>query len=266
MVILLSKFHRNWTATQKSLGNALQKSVIFCSVERSFREDKMRRAIGYIRVSTASQANEGISLEAQEEKVRAWAVANGYDAVRIHRDAGISGCRTGNRPALRAAIEEACENQAALVVYSLSRLARSTRDALEISDRLSKAGADLVSITEKIDTTSAAGKMVFRMLAVLSEFETDLLSERTSMALAHLKKQGRKTGGYVPYGYDVSDDGYLVADPLEQEVISLIKELRYQGMSLRRIAAELNGRGLKSKRGGKWYPQSVSNILNRDAA
>jgi DNA invertase Pin-like site-specific DNA recombinase len=65
----------------------------------------------------------------------------------------------------------ACERKAALIVYSLSRLARSTKDAIAISERLAKNGADLVSLSERIDTTTAAGKIVFRMLAVLAEFE-----------------------------------------------------------------------------------------------
>jgi site-specific DNA recombinase len=66
-----------------------------------------------------------------------------------------------------------------LVVYSLSRLTRSTTDMLHVSELMEQRGVDLVSLTEKIDTISAAGKMVFRMLSVLNEFERDLVSERT---------------------------------------------------------------------------------------
>jgi site-specific DNA recombinase len=72
-----------------------------------------------------------------------------------------------------------CELNGILFVYSLSRLARSTKGTLAIPDRLQKADADLVSLSEKLDTNSAAGKMVFRMLAVLEEFESDQISERT---------------------------------------------------------------------------------------
>ena len=69
-----------------------------------------------------------------------------------------------------------------------------------INERLHKAGADLVSLSEKIDTTSAAGKMVFRMLAVLAEFERDIISERTAGAMQHKRGLGEYTGGLVPYG------------------------------------------------------------------
>src|SRR5438067_13834535 len=123
-------------------------------------------AIGYCRVSTELQAQEGISLEAQQARIRAWCEGNGYALSHVHVDAGLSGSRADNRPALRAALNEACRTKATLVVYSLSRLARSTKDAIAISDCLAKSGADLVSLSERVDTTSAAGKMIFRMLAV----------------------------------------------------------------------------------------------------
>lgn len=146
----------------------------------------MQNAIGYLRVSTAGQVEDGVSLDAQRAKVEAWALANDYTLLGVQVDAGLSGGRADNRPGLQRAIAEACRQKAALVVYSLSRLARSTRDTLAIGEQLDRAGADLVSLSEKIDTTSAAGKMVFRMLAVLSEFERDQISERTKSALQHM--------------------------------------------------------------------------------
>ena len=153
----------------------------------------MGKAIGYIRVSTDGQATDGVSLEAQEAKIRAWGDLNGYEIVSIHVDAGLSGKRADNRPALQEALSR-CAKGSALVVYSLSRLARSTKDTLEIADRLAGTGADLVSLSERIDTTTASGKMVFRMLAVLAEFERDQVSERTRFAMAHKKGNGERVG------------------------------------------------------------------------
>lgn len=124
------------------------------------------RAVGYLRVSTTKQAVDGVSLAAQQEKIKAWAGLNEASLEDSYEDAGISGKGMEQRPGLAAAIEHACRRKAVLVVYSLSRLARSTRDTLAIADRLERAGADLVSLTERIDTTSAAGKMVFRLLGV----------------------------------------------------------------------------------------------------
>ena len=161
----------------------------------------MKTAIGYIRVSTEAQANEGVSLDTQRAKIAAWCVVNDIELTTCFVDAGLSGKRSDNRPELQRAIDAVTTCGGVLVVYSLSRLARSTKDTIVISERLDKAGCDLVSLSEKIDTTSAAGKMVFRMLAVMAEFERDLVSERTTAALAHKRSQGKRTGG-IPFGWD----------------------------------------------------------------
>src|SRR5690348_7915915 len=106
------------------------------------------QAVIYIRVSTLDQANEGVSLDAQRARAKQWAAANGYGVFpHVFCDA-ISGKRMSNRPELQRALDEACRVKGrAVIVYSLSRLARSTRDAIAIADRLAKAGCDLVSLT-----------------------------------------------------------------------------------------------------------------------
>jgi len=220
-------------------------------------------AIGYIRVSTEGQAQNGVSLDAQRDRIRAWAESNGYELAVVQVDEGISGGKLTNRPAAQRAIAQACKHKAALVVYSLSRLARSTRDAIDISERLHKAGADLVSLSEAIDTTTAAGKMVFRMLAVLAEFERDLVSERTTMALRHLKHQGRRIGRWLPYGYDLDADGeHLAENPAEQETVALIRSWHDAGRTMRTIADDLNSRGIPAKQGGQWSHVGVWRVLN----
>ncbi|MBI1312225.1 recombinase family protein, partial [bacterium] len=155
---------------------------------------------------------------------------------------------------------------AVLIVYSLSRLARSTRDTLDIAERLEKSGADLVSLSEKIDTTSAAGKMIFRMLAVLAEFERDVISERTKTALQH-KKANSERVGTVPFGYELAPDGAsLVENDTEQQTVALINELRDAGLSTRAIAAELTERRISTKKGNtRWAHTAVARILKRTA-
>lgn len=225
------------------------------------------QAIGYCRVSTQAQSKDGVSLDAQQERIRAWAMANGYKLGEIYLDAGLSGKRADNRPGLQAALANVCKGGGALVVYSLSRLARSTKDAISIAERLDKAGADLVSLTERIDTTSAAGKMVFRMLAVLSEFERDLISERTTTALAHKQGQGERVSRHIPYGWNLAGDGVaLVENATEQVGLAFVRQLRSEGWTLRAIAGELNSRGMPAKQGGTWTHQSVASVLRRLAA
>jgi DNA invertase Pin-like site-specific DNA recombinase len=222
-------------------------------------------AVLYTRVSTTKQAEEGVSLEAQETRLRSWAAGQGLDVAGVHVDAGLSGGRADNRPGLQAALADVCKRRGVLVVYSLSRVARSTRDALAIAERLEKAGADLVSLSEAIDTTSAAGKMVFRMLAVLAEFERDLISERTLSAMDHLRRQGRKISGNIPFGFEEAEGGRLVPNEQEQAVLSRIRSLRDAGASLRAIAAALAESGTPTKSGLlTWTPATIRGVLLRD--
>ena len=222
-------------------------------------------AIGYARVSTDGQVTDGVSLAAQQARIRAWCEANGYTLVGLHVDAGLSGGRADNRPALQTALTEACKQRAVLIVYSLSRLARSTRDTILISERLAKSGADLVSLSEKLDTTSAAGKMLFRLMAVMSEFEKDVIAERTKCAMGHLRTQGQRISGRIPYGYDLASDGQnLVPNAQEQEGLRVMLALRKRGKGRRRIAAALSKQGIATKTGTAWSPQAVGAILKRE--
>lgn len=217
-------------------------------------------AIGYIRVSTEGQAQDGVSLDAQRAKIEAWCDLNDYTLTAVHVDAGISGKSADNRPGLQAALSE-CRKGCALVVYSLSRLARSTRDTIEISERLNKVGADMVSLSEKIDTTTAAGKMVFRMLAVLAEFERDQISERTASAMQFKKAKGERVGS-VPYGYFLDGDNItLIENPAEQAVIRQARELKESGLSLRAIAAKLDERGFAARNGQTFQATQIKRMV-----
>lgn len=220
------------------------------------------KAVGYIRVSSEAQLD-GVSLNAQESKIRAWAELNEAAEVRIFRDEGISGSRADNRPGLQAALDAVGKGDA-LIVYSLSRLSRSTKDTLTLSEVLQKKDVDLVSLSERIDTTSASGKMIFRLLSVLSEFERDQISDRTRAALQYKRANGQKTGGDVPFGYRVKS-GKLYADPKEQEAVRLILDRHQSGESLRSIARELEAAGYRRKAGGStWHPQAVLSIIERE--
>ena len=220
------------------------------------------KVIGYVRVSTEEQAREGVSLEAQRHRITAWTEALDGELLFIAEDAGISGKLIRNRDGLRRAIEAACTEKAALVIYSLSRLSRSTRDTLMLADKLDKAGADLVSLSERIDTTTAAGKMVFRMLAVLNEFERDQISERTSAILQHKKAKG-EVYSPIPYGFR-REGNKLVADENEMTVVRNIRNWREEEYSLRKIASQLNNAGIPAKNGGHWYASTVRYILSNN--
>ncbi len=223
----------------------------------------MNKAIGYIRVSTTMQADEGVSLDSQRAKIEAWCSLNDYELVAVHVDAGISGKKMKNRPGLQSALAD-CKKGSALVVYSLSRLSRSIRDTMDISERLDKTGADLVSLTEKIDTTSAAGKMVFRMLSVMAQFESEQISERVSTAMQYKKKQGGRVGS-IPFGKRLdADNDNLVDDDDEMLVVAAVHHYRNGGLSLRSIVSRLEEQGYKARSGKPLQLTQVARILNAE--
>jgi DNA invertase Pin-like site-specific DNA recombinase len=221
------------------------------------------QCVAYCRVSTTGQSEEGVSLEMQRSRIAAWCEANGYQQEAVFVEA-LSGGKASNRPELQKALALACKVKGVLVVYSLSRLARSVKDTLAIAERLEKAGANLASLTERIDTNSALGKMVVRLLSTLNEFEKDTLSERTTGAMAHLRRANRRISPRIPFGYDLAADGQtLLPNAAEQATLARICSWRSEGKTLAAIAAELDAAGVPTKLGGRWGASSVRSILGR---
>lgn len=222
------------------------------------------KAIAYIRVSTEDQERDGLSLEAQQYEIKRWTEFQGYD-LEPHVEAKPGG-RMDNRPILQKAISRACETKGILVVTMLDRLVRNTRDACDICERLSQAGADLVSLKEKIDTTSAAGKMVFQVTAVFAEFERNRNSERGQSIAAYRKSQDLIHGS-VPYGKDLQDGGRLVDNEEEQRVIRWIRDLRLvSSYSLSRVCDELECEGILTKSGNsRWSKSMIRSIIKRSS-
>lgn len=224
--------------------------------------------VGYVRVSTGKQAEEGVSIPSQIARINGWCESRDTpcEAPKIFSDAGISGKRIDTRHGLKNALNAACVAGGVLVVYSFSRLARSTKDAIAIAERLEQAGADLVSLTEQIDTTSAAGKMFFRLLAVFAEFERDIGSERTKAGLDH-KRSRHERIGQIPYGVRLAEDGIsLVEDFDDTAAILKAKIMREGGRSFREIAAVFDAMGLRPKNGGaNWSASTIRRLTKRDA-
>jgi DNA invertase Pin-like site-specific DNA recombinase len=222
------------------------------------------KAVLYVRVSTTAQAQDGVGLDAQLAKLNQWATLHDAEVIGSFADEGISGS-VEDRPGLESAIALACREKAALCVYSLSRLSRSITHTIAVADRLSKAECDLVSLTEQIDSSSAAGRMIFRLLATFNQFERELAAERTKAALTFKRSQGERVGN-VLYGFTLADDGVkLIPDHVQQEAIRLIKALREDGMSFREIAAELNARNVPTQKGKPWIHTAVARIVKRAA-
>lgn len=220
----------------------------------------MKTAVGYVRVSTEEQAREGISLENQKAKIKAYAELNELDLIEVIADEGLS-AKNLNRPGIQRILEMARNREiGALVVYKLDRAFRSTIDALEVTKELDNFGVGFHSINERLDTKSPLGKFFFTLIAGIAEMERGIVGERTSDALRRKIENGEHVG-HIPYGYQI-ENGELIPFLPEQEIIKLAKELRDRGFTFQAIANEFKRREIKTKRGlVKWHPTSIRNIL-----
>jgi DNA invertase Pin-like site-specific DNA recombinase len=230
------------------------------------KQGERRAVIGYVRVSTDEQSRDGVSLDAQRDKVRLYAELHGLDLVEIECDAGVS-AKTLDRPALARVLAMLDAGALdGLVVYKLDRLTRSLADWSLLIDRYfgEKAGKALMSVSESIDTRTAGGRMVLNIMMTVAQWERETICERTQTALDHKRSRGERISGRLPYGQDLAADGkQLVPNRREQDVLAEIRSLRAQGLSLRKVCAALNDRGEPTKTGASWSPSTVRALAAR---
>jgi DNA invertase Pin-like site-specific DNA recombinase len=225
--------------------------------------------IGYVRVSTEEQSKEGVSVDAQIAKIRAYCQLYELNLVDVIVDAGLS-AKTLKRAGLQTTLAALrAKRVEGLVVCKLDRLSRSVKDWNTLIDQYfgEKAGKQLFSVGDQIDTRTAAGRLVLNVLMSVAQWEREATGERTRDALAHKKSKGERVGK-VPFGYDLAADGVsLVENEQEQRVIGEIRGLRLEGLTLRQIADELSRQGISTKEGnGSWGHQAIARILDRKAA
>lgn len=226
------------------------------------------RAALYLRVSTAEQAAYGVSLQAQEERLRAYAAANALEVVAVVREEGVSAFKPlAERPGgqdLLALVEGGKVSH--VVALKLDRLFRNAVDALTTVQDWDRMGVALHIVDlggTAINTHTAIGRFFLTMLAGFAELERNMIAERTTLAMAYKKARKEK---YAPVPFGFRENGSrLEPDPAELEAVRLIQELRAQGWSLRAIAQELNRLEVRTKRGGRrWYASTVRAILGND--
>ena len=220
------------------------------------------RAVAYLRVSTDKQADKGVSLDAQREKVEAYARLYDLELVDVIVDAGQS-AKTLDRPGLNKALGMLRSGQAeAILVAKLDRLTRSVRDLCDLVDRFFRDGKhSLLSVGEQVDTRSASGRMVLNMLTTIGQWEREAIGERTATAMQHKATRGEFTGGQAPYGFRLADDGeHLAPVEKEQTVVNEARSLRARGLSLRAVAEALWEKGLGNRAGRPLAPIQIARM------
>ena len=219
--------------------------------------------IGYVRCSSAEQATEGWSIDAQRGRIEAWCEATGARLDRIVADEGVSGMRPlHERPGGREIADLLAARRPsadAVVVLRLDRLGRDAAETLTCLRRFTNGPLGLVSIADKVDLSTPHGRAMAGVACVFADLERSLIADRTADALRELRLQGRVYGP-VPFGYAAHEDR-LVEHPVEQAVLRKIRRMRSRGLSYEKVARALNASHLPAKRGGSWHSTAVRSVL-----
>ena len=206
------------------------------------------KVVGYVRVSTAEQSNNGHGLDAQETAIRREVERRGWVLVGIERDAGMTG-KTIDRPGLASALDAVKTKRAAgLIVAKLDRLSRSVVDFGSILEAFDRMGATLIALDLGVDTSTPGGRLVANVFASVAQWEAETISLRTKEGLAAARAKGQPISGPS------------VAD--NPELRDRIAGMRADGLTMRAIAAKLNADGVPTLRGAKgWSVSSVQTAL-----
>lgn len=221
------------------------------------------RAYGYCRVSTKRQAEDGLSLQAQEKEIRAWAEYKGVELVEVIHDDGFSG-KDLNRPGLQRLLEIIKGKESEILVISkLDRLSRKVREILYLVEEVfSEGNTHLVSLSEEINTTTPMGRFFLMIMGALAQMEREQTVERIEAVMEYKREKGDHMGK-IPFGYE-REDGRLIQEAQENKALKLMKTMRADGLSYHKIAKYLNEEQIPTKKkNGRWHASTVREILLR---
>ena len=215
----------------------------------------------YMRVSTEDQAREGFSLPEQKARLETFCEFKGYEIIDYYTDAGIS-AKTGNhRPEFeRLKNDIKAKKINTIVALKLDRITRSIYDWENLMTFLDENDAYLDCVNDEINTTSANGKMISRLLMSVSQNEIERTSERTKIGLAGAIKQGH-IPHIAPLGYK-REDKKLVIDYSTKDIIIRIFDLYYNGYSYQKISNLFNEEKVLGK--DNWRDSTIMGILENE--
>jgi len=219
------------------------------------------QAVLYFRVSTDEQTESGLGMEAQRAAALAYVTRAGLSVRGLQWDEGISGATAlENRPGILPALASV-KRGGVLVVTKRDRLARDMYLTLQVESELKKRGVRLVSAADEGTQSNDLGAMIQRtMFDLFAQVEREMIRERTRRALAAKKARGERVGS-IPYGFELAPDGTrLEVNAHEQEIISLVHELRNTGHTFRGIVAHLNTNNILSRQGKQWQLRQIQNV------
>jgi site-specific DNA recombinase len=221
------------------------------------------RAGIYARTSSTSQRF-GYSIDEQVRQCLQRCLRLGWDVPYVFRDEAESGKNT-ERPMFQTMMDKAEASRFdVLVFWKLDRFSRSLMHAVQLEAQLREEGVALHSVTEQIDTTTSTGRFNFRNIASAAEFERDMIKDRSQMGLKALALEHRWPNDHPPLGYLKADDGTLLIDEDEAELVERIFREYIEVRSMPQLAHDLNQEGVPTKRGNEWTPKSISDVLKNE--
>jgi DNA invertase Pin-like site-specific DNA recombinase len=225
------------------------------------------RLVAYLRVSTTDQLD-GLGLDVQEKAIRGWAKRSGHRVTLVHTDAGVSGSKDAiDREGLAGALTAIQTDEAdGLAVHRLDRLARSLTVQEAALSLVWREGckvftADAGEVPED-DPDDPMRTFVRQVMGAANQLEKAMIVKRMRDGRRLKGEQGGYAYGAPPLGKR-AEEGDLVVDHEESATVRRIGELRQAGLSYRQIVAVLDDEGHRTKRGGRWHPRTVSNVVAR---
>jgi len=218
------------------------------------------KIIAYVRVSTDKQAEEGMSLAAQSDQIKKYAALYDLDIIDTVIDDGYSASNL-DRPGLKqifAMLDTGIVQ--GVIITKLDRLTRSVFDlGYLLKNYMDK--YRFMSVYDKFDTDTASGRMILSILTTVSQWEREVISERTKAVLAYKKSKGERVGN-IPFGYKLTSDGvHLEYNPHEQKIIRAISNWRDDGKTLGGIAKSLSLWGYVTRRGKPFSTSAIHRIM-----
>ena len=187
------------------------------------------------------------SCESQEQKIRSFIESqNNWQIFKVYTDAGYTGANT-NRPALQELLEDIKQNKIDIILaYKIDRFTRSPKDFYQLIEVFEKYQADFISVTERFDTSTPAGRLLRNIMLTFAQFERELTSERTKDKLLERAKRGMWNGGRTPYGYQ-RENKKLIIEEKEAEIIRLIFESYLETSSINKVYDLFKERNIKNR-------------------